>query len=89
MIKDFPRDNIKISTKWGPNWVDGQLKMDGSREGCRAACFGSMKRLGVEYLDLFIFRGHGATKTVPWEETIGAMKVRAACTAFSGPIIQE
>jgi aryl-alcohol dehydrogenase-like predicted oxidoreductase len=74
VIKDFPRERVKITTKWGPSWVDGQLKHDGSRDNCRAACFGSLKRLGVKYLDIFIFRGPPAPNT-PWEDTVRYMKV--------------
>ena len=76
VIKDFPREKIKISTKWGPKVKDGQLKSDTSREGCREACFGSMKRLGVDYLDLFILRGHGGHGETPLEDSVRYMKVR-------------
>ena len=74
VIKDFPRERVKITTKWGPDWVDGQLKHDGSRDQCRAQCFGSLKRLGVKYLDMFIFRGPPDPK-IPWEDTVRFMKV--------------
>ncbi|EIE19339.1 aldo/keto reductase [Coccomyxa subellipsoidea C-169] len=73
VIKEFPRERVKITTKWGPTWRDGQLKHDGSREHCRAECFSSLKRLGVDYLDMFIFRGPPDANT-PWEDTIQFMK---------------
>ncbi|BDA43731.1 probable aldo-keto reductase 2 [Coccomyxa sp. Obi] len=74
VIKDFPREKIKISTKWGPKFTGGQLKSDTTREGCREACFGSMKRLGVDYLDLFILRGHGGHGETPLEDSVRYMK---------------
>lgn len=83
---------MKISTKWGATSVDGQLRPDSSREACRAACFGSMKRLGVDYIDLFIFRGLGRSLEMPIKETIRYMKVeldldnclRCVCKAHLG-----
>ncbi|CAL8468320.1 g7860 [Coccomyxa elongata] len=74
VIKNFPRERVKISTKWGATSVDGQLRPDSSREACRAACFGSMKRLSVNYIDLFIFRGLGRSLEMPIKETIRYMK---------------
>ena len=66
MIKDFPRDKLKITSKWGPLWTAKGLSRDMSMESCREQCEGSLKRLGVDYLDMFIFRGppkaeHGFT----------------------------
>ncbi len=52
------------------------MKSDTTREGCREACFGSMKRQGVDYLDLFILRGHGGHGETPIEDSVRYMKVR-------------
>ena len=57
-MKHFPRDKVFISTKWGPMFKpDGQMYQDFSPEGCRAACEGRLKRLGVDYIDLWVMRG--------------------------------
>lgn len=76
VIRNFPRERVKISTKWGVTSVDGQLMPDTSREACRAACFGSMKRLGLDYIDLFIFRGLRRSPEMQIKDTARYMKVR-------------
>ncbi len=57
MIKDFPRDKIKITSKWGAKFTPQGLTKDLRMEACREQCEGSLKRMGVDYLDMFIFRG--------------------------------
>ena len=58
VVAQFPRDRVFISTKWGPMFKpDGQMTMDFSPEACRAACEGSLKRLGVGCIDLWVMRG--------------------------------
>lgn len=76
MIKDFPRDKVKIASKWGPLWTAEGLSADMSMASCREQCEASLKRLGVDYLDLYIFRGpfkdkHGTTV----EQCVENMKV--------------
>ena len=57
---------------------------DGSPENGRRACEGSLKRLGVDHIDLFY--QHRVDPNVPIEETIGAMGelVRAGKVRYLG-----
>ncbi len=67
------RDDLQIATKFG-----NERRPDGSRVGVngrpeyvRAACDASLSRLGVDVIDLYY--QHRVDKTVPIEETVGAM----------------
>ena len=76
VIKDFPRDKVKITSKWGAKFTAQGLTKDLRMEACREQCEGSLKRLGVDCLDMFIFRGppkddHGTTI----EQCVENMKV--------------
>jgi aryl-alcohol dehydrogenase-like predicted oxidoreductase len=68
------RDQVVVATKFG-----NERRPDGSRVGVngkpdyvRAACDASLERLGVEVIDLYY--QHRVDKTVPIEDTVGAMK---------------
>jgi aryl-alcohol dehydrogenase-like predicted oxidoreductase len=67
------RDEIVLATKFGnvraPN--GDFLGVDGRPEYVAAACDASLKRLGVEHIDLYY--QHRVDRTVPIEETVGAM----------------
>ena len=67
------RDEVQLATKFG-----NERKPDGTRVGIngrpeyvRAACDASLERLGVDHIDLYY--QHRVDKTVPIEETVGAM----------------
>jgi aryl-alcohol dehydrogenase-like predicted oxidoreductase len=67
------RDEVQLATKFG-----NERRPDGSRVGIngkpeyvRAACDASLQRLGVDHIDLYY--QHRVDKTVPIEETVGAM----------------
>ncbi|HKH90499.1 MAG TPA: aldo/keto reductase [Gemmatimonadaceae bacterium] len=67
------RDEVVLATKFG-NVRDEQgnsLGIDGSPEYVRRACDASLKRLGVDHIDLYY--QHRVDNDVPIEETIGAM----------------
>jgi aryl-alcohol dehydrogenase-like predicted oxidoreductase len=66
------RDEVQIATKFG-NVIDdeGNRGIDGSPEHVRHACDASLKRLGVEVIDLFY--QHRVDSGVAIEETVGAM----------------
>jgi aryl-alcohol dehydrogenase-like predicted oxidoreductase len=66
------RDGLVIATKFAMRW-DGNTptKLDGSPENARRACEGSLKRLGIETIDLFY--QHRVDPNVPIEETVGGM----------------
>lgn len=71
-IKDR-RDKVVLATKFGnvrgPNGE--RLGVNGSPEYVREACDASLKRLGVDHIDLYY--QHRVDTKVPIEETIGAM----------------
>ncbi len=61
------REKVVLATKCG--FVD-MLKVDGSPAHIKKACDASLKRLGVEVIDLYFL--HRADKNVPIEESVGA-----------------
>jgi aryl-alcohol dehydrogenase-like predicted oxidoreductase len=66
------REGLVIATKFALRW-DGTTPVgfDGSPENARRACEGSLKRLGIDTIDLFY--QHRVDPNVPIEETIGGM----------------
>ena len=66
------RERLVIATKFGFAFKDGQVTgVDSSPANVRRACEGSLKRLGVDTIDLFY--QHRVDPKVPIEETVGAM----------------
>ncbi|MGZ6226487.1 MAG: aldo/keto reductase [Candidatus Binataceae bacterium] len=66
------RDNVIIATKFGNQVLpDGKRAINGRPEYVRSACEASLKRLGVDHIDLYY--QHRVDKNVPIEETVGAM----------------
>lgn len=67
------RDKVQLATKFGNERLpDGtRVGINGSPEYVRAACDASLERLGVDHIDLYY--QHRVDKTVPIEETVGAM----------------
>ncbi|MEH2207283.1 MAG: aldo/keto reductase [Nostoc sp.] len=71
-IKDR-RDRVVLATKFGNvRTEDGGFKgVDGRPEYVHQACDASLKRLGVDVIDLYY--QHRVDPTVPIEDTVGAM----------------
>ena len=67
------RDDVVVATKFGnERREDGSwVGINGKPEYVRAACDASLQRLGVDHIDLYY--QHRVDKTVPIEETVGAM----------------
>jgi aryl-alcohol dehydrogenase-like predicted oxidoreductase len=67
------RDQVQLATKFGNERAeDGtRLGVNGRPEYVRTACDASLRRLGVDHIDLYY--QHRVDKTVPIEETVGAM----------------
>jgi aryl-alcohol dehydrogenase-like predicted oxidoreductase len=66
------RDGLVIATKFAMRWDGNQpVGLDGSPANARRACEGSLKRLGIETIDLFY--QHRVDPNVPIEETVGGM----------------
>ena len=67
------RDEVQLATKFGNernpdgSWVG----INGSPEYVTRACDASLQRLGVDHIDLYY--QHRVDRTVPIEETVGAM----------------
>lgn len=67
------RDQVVIATKFGQQFLpDGTRTINGKPEYVKQACDASLKRLGIESIDLYY--QHRVDKSVPVEETWGAMK---------------
>ena len=68
------RDEVRVATKFGfVGGTDGKGGggIDGRPEHVREACDGSLRRLGVDHIDLYY--QHRVDPNVPIEETVGAM----------------
>ncbi|MET0362524.1 MAG: aldo/keto reductase [Sphingobium sp.] len=66
------REGLVIATKFAMAWDGGKpTGVDGSPENARRACEGSLKRLGIDTIDLFY--QHRVDPQVPIEETVGGM----------------
>jgi aryl-alcohol dehydrogenase-like predicted oxidoreductase len=80
------RDDVVLATKFGHDWSeDGTYRgVNGRPEYVRRACDASLKRLGVDHIDLYY--QHRVDRTVPIEETVGAMAdlVRAGKVRYLG-----
>jgi aryl-alcohol dehydrogenase-like predicted oxidoreductase len=65
------RDEVQLATKFAIRRENGQRRIDNSPEWIREACEGSLRRLGVERIDLYYM--HRRNPDVPIEESVGAM----------------
>lgn len=67
------RDKVMLATKFGNQRREdgGWIGINGKPEYVKAACDASLKRLGVQHIDLYY--QHRVDTTTPIEETIGAM----------------
>ena len=67
------RKDVVIATKFGMNIVDGRMQGMNSRpEQIRAVCDASLRRLGVDVIDLFY--QHRVDPAVPIEDVAGTVK---------------
>jgi aryl-alcohol dehydrogenase-like predicted oxidoreductase len=67
------RDQVVVATKFGQvKSADGKQGIDGRPEYVMQACEASLKRLGIEVIDLYY--QHRVDPNVPIEDTVGAMK---------------
>ncbi len=80
------REQIILATKFGIQRGKDPVnrKVNGSPEYVHSACNASLKRLGVDYIDLYY--QHRVDPNVPIEETLGAMAelVKAGKVRFLG-----
>lgn len=80
------RNDVILATKFGnERGEDGtRIGINGKPEYVRSACDASLKRLGVDHIDLYY--QHRVDPTVPIEDTVGAMSelVQAGKVLFLG-----
>jgi aryl-alcohol dehydrogenase-like predicted oxidoreductase len=90
-LREVPRKSVIIATKFGFRIGPGGVRsVDSSPGNVARACDGSLKRLGIETIDLYY--QHRVDPNVPIEETVGAMaqlvsagKVRMLGLSEAGP----
>jgi len=73
IIKTMPRDELILSSKAGYRMWPGPYGEWGSKKSLIASCDQSLKRMGVEYFD--IFYSHRPDPDTPLEETLGALNL--------------
>jgi aryl-alcohol dehydrogenase-like predicted oxidoreductase len=72
-LKGGWREKALVVTKFGQvKGADGKQGIDGRPEYVQQACEASLKRLGVDVID--VYYQHRVDPNVPIEETVGAMK---------------
>ena len=72
-LREVPRESVVLATKFGFKFVNGvRSGVDSSPENVRRACDGSLRRLGIDHIDLYY--QHRVDPNVPIEETVGALK---------------
>lgn len=78
------RDELIISSKAGYKMYDGPYGEWGSRKYLMASCDASLKRMGLDYVD--IFYSHRFDPNTPLEETMGALDqiVRSGKALYAG-----
>jgi len=62
------REKVQLATKFGISFVDGKPEIRGDPAYVRAACEASLKRLDVDYIDLYY--QHRIDIKVPIEVTV-------------------
>ncbi|MGY1706809.1 aldo/keto reductase [Geodermatophilus sp. SYSU D00697] len=65
------RDEVQLATKFSLRRRDGGMEIDGRPENVRACAEASLRRLGVDVIDLYY--QHRVDPRVPIEDTVGAM----------------
>ena len=64
------RDKVQLATKFGIRWTDGKVDACGDPAYVRACCEASLKRLGVDCIDLYYV--HRIDTRVPIEITVSS-----------------
>jgi aryl-alcohol dehydrogenase-like predicted oxidoreductase len=70
-VLQFRRDEVVLATKFANHLVDGKMTITGDPAYVKQACDDSLKRLGIDTIDLYYY--HRVDKNVPIEDTWGAM----------------
>ena len=68
-LKQLPREKVQLATKFGVFKIEPtKVTVKGTPEYVRSCCENSLKRLQVDYIDLYYI--HRIDTTVPIEETV-------------------
>ncbi len=95
IVKEMPRDELVISSKAGYYMWPGPYGEWGAKKYIVASCDQSLKRMGLEYFD--IFYSHRFDPETPLEETMGALEtlvrqgkaLYVGISSYSGAATQE
>ncbi|XP_075516443.1 auxin-induced protein PCNT115-like isoform X2 [Primulina tabacum] len=71
-LKGVVREKVQIATKFGATFKDGKMEVRGDPAYVRASCEASLKRLDIDYIDLYYV--HRIDTRVPIEVTMGELK---------------
>ena len=84
ILRDMPRDELIIATKAGYDMWEGPYGDGGRRKYLIASLNQSLKRLGLDYVDIFYH--HRPDPDTPIEETLGALEqiVRSGKALYAG-----
>jgi L-glyceraldehyde 3-phosphate reductase len=84
ILRDLPRDELVISSKAGYIMWPGPYGEWGSRKHVLASLDQSLRRLGLDYVD--IFYSHRLDPDTPLEETLGALDsaIRSGKVLYAG-----
>ena len=68
-LKQLPREKVQLATKFGACISEeGEFGVRGDPEYVRECCEASLKRLGVDFIDLYY--QHRVDTSVPIEDTV-------------------
>ncbi|KAK9146576.1 hypothetical protein Sjap_006479 [Stephania japonica] len=71
-LKQLPREKVQLATKFGMILTKNGVRIQGDPEYVRKCCEASLKRLGVDYIDLYY--QHRVDTSVPIEDTMSELK---------------
>jgi aryl-alcohol dehydrogenase-like predicted oxidoreductase len=75
-LQQYAASDVLVATKGGHTRRGTEWELDGRPEYLREACIGSLKRLGVEQIDLY--QHHRPDPAVPYAETMEGLKALLA-----------
>ncbi|PIN09414.1 Voltage-gated shaker-like K+ channel, subunit beta/KCNAB [Handroanthus impetiginosus] len=71
-LKGGMREKVEVATKGGVKYTNGKMEIIGDPAYIRASCEGCLKRLDIDYIDLYYL--HRIDTRVPIEVTVGELK---------------
>ncbi|KAG8369544.1 hypothetical protein BUALT_Bualt14G0024500 [Buddleja alternifolia] len=71
-LKGGMREKVQLASKFGVTHTDGKMHIRGDPSYVRASCEASLKRLDVDFIDLYYV--HRIDTSVPIEVTMGELK---------------